>query len=52
MCVFGVEVVLTNVDHRQFEELGQVHDFVEHTLAERAFSEETDRDAAVLETLR
>src|SRR5450759_2784397 len=50
MRIFRIEIVLANVDHRKLEKLGEVHHFVQHTLAERAFSEETYRHPAVAET--
>src|SRR5208337_2467706 len=50
MRIFRVEIVLADVDHRKLEKLGEVHLFVQHTLAERAFSEETHRHLAGTET--
>src|SRR5208282_4674008 len=50
MRVFVVEIVLADVDHRQLEELGEVHLFIENSLAERAFSEKTYRHLAGTET--
>src|SRR6202521_2920061 len=50
MRVFRIKIVLANVDHWKFEKLGEVHHFVQDALAERAFSEETYRHAAVAET--
>src|SRR5262249_22444884 len=52
MGVFVVEVVLADVDHRQFPKLSEVHDFVERPLAKGAYSEETDRDTPISQTLR
>src|ERR1035438_7521359 len=49
--VFVVQIILTNVDDRQLPQLRQVHHFVERSLAERAFSEEADRDAIRAEIL-
>src|SRR6266851_3358924 len=50
MRVFRIKIVLADVDHRKLEKLGEVHNLVQHTLAERAFSEKTYRHAAVTET--
>src|SRR5258708_3144995 len=50
MRVFGIEIVLADVDHRKLEKLGEIHNLVQHTLAKRAFSEKTYRHAAVTET--
>src|SRR5450631_734335 len=47
MCVLGIGIVLADVDHGQFVKLGEVHHFIQHTLAERAFSEETYRHSAI-----
>src|SRR5208283_1121081 len=52
MRVFRIKIVLADVDHRKLEKLGEVHLFVQHTLAERAFSEETYRHLAGTETAR
>jgi hypothetical protein len=51
MRVFGVEIVLADVDDRKLEKLGEIHHFVKHTLAERAFAEETHRDSAIAQAL-
>ena len=45
--VFVVKIVFANVNHRQLPELRQIHHLVERTLAERALSEEADRDPTV-----
>src|SRR5208337_3465237 len=50
MRVFRVEIVLADVDHRKLEKLSEVHLFVQHTLSERAFPEETYRHLAGTET--
>src|SRR6185503_11309924 len=50
--VFVVAVVLADVDDWQLPELCEVHRLVQKPLPERAFAEETDRDAAVLQILR
>src|SRR5580700_10418532 len=52
MRVFVVEIVFANVDHRKLEQLGEVHLFIEHALAERAFSEKTYGYAAVTQSPR
>src|SRR5713101_6280609 len=52
MRVFRIKIVLADVYHRKLEKLGEVHNFVQHTLTERAFSEKTYRHAAVTETPR
>src|SRR5215475_15358449 len=40
--VFGVQVVLTDIDHGKQVKLSQVHHFVEHALSQSAFPEEAD----------
>src|SRR5664279_3903149 len=49
--IFGIEIVLADVNHGELVKLGEVHHFIQHTLAERAFPEETYCDPAVTETL-
>src|SRR5579883_420748 len=51
MRVLVVHVVLADVDHRQLPDRGHVHDLVERPLSQRAFSEETDRNAPIAEPL-
>src|SRR5579872_548162 len=51
MCVLVIQIVFADVDHRQLPELGEVHHFVERSLAERAFAEEADRDFAITQSL-
>ncbi len=50
--VLRVEIVLADVDHRQLEKLGEVHHFIQNTLTQSAFSEETDGHAAIAQPLR
>src|SRR5262245_21343578 len=50
--VFVVEIVLAEINHRQLPQLRQVHRLVENALAERAFAEEADDDAVLLEIPR
>src|SRR4029453_7003962 len=52
MGVLVVAVVLTREDHRQLPELCEIELFVEEALPQRAFAEEADRDAILLEILR
>src|SRR5277367_1049318 len=52
MRVLRVEIVLADIDHGKFEKLGEIHHFVEHTLAQRAFSKKTYCHAPVAESLR
>src|SRR5579864_420190 len=51
MGVLVVEIIFANIDDRQSPELCQVHDFVEHTLSEGAFSEKTYGHGAVVQVL-
>src|SRR2546422_8899052 len=44
MRVFVVEIVFTDVDHRQFPELSEVHNLIEDALAEGPLSKKTDCD--------
>ncbi len=50
--VLVVQIVFADVDDGQLPELRQVHDFVERSLAQRAFTEKADSDAAVAQPLR
>src|ERR1700674_3472458 len=50
MRVFRIKIVLADVDHWEFEKLGEIHHFIQHSLTERAFSEKTYRHASVTET--
>src|ERR1019366_6127771 len=50
MRVFRIEIVLADVDHGKLKELGEIHHFVQHTLAERASPEEPSQPPAVTET--
>jgi hypothetical protein len=49
--VLGVEIVFANVDHREFEQLREIHHLIQHALAERTFSDETHRNSPIAETL-
>src|SRR5436305_412715 len=40
--IFIVEIVLADVDHRQFPQRSHVHSFVEHSLPKRTISEEAN----------
>ena len=44
MRVFGVHIIFADVNDRQFPQLREVHAFVQHALAERAFAEEANSD--------
>ena len=50
--VLVVEIVFANVDHRQLPELRQIHHFIERSLPQRTFAEETHRNPAICQTLR
>src|SRR5205807_7917761 len=50
--VFGVEIVFADVDDGKLVKLGEVHHFIQDTLTESPFSEETDRYLAGAQTLR
>ena len=52
MRVFVVEVVLADVDHGKRPELGKVHLFVQHALAQRSLPEEAGRHLPCAEVLR
>src|SRR6266446_2396534 len=41
--VFCIEIVLANVDHRQFPQCRQVHHFIENSLPQRSFSKKAHR---------
>src|SRR5579864_2407795 len=45
--VFVIEIVFANINNRQLPELRQIHHFVQRSLAQRAFSEEAHRHAAI-----
>src|SRR5271156_549871 len=47
MGVFRIEIILANIDHRKLEKLCKIHHFIQHTLTERAFPEETYCHATV-----
>ena len=49
--IFVVHIVFAGVDDRQLPELGHVHGFVEHALAQRALAKEADANPAVAELL-
>src|SRR5437899_5827769 len=51
MRVLVIEIVFANVDDGQLPELRQVHDFIERSLAERAFTEEAHCNAPVAQPL-
>src|ERR1700694_2958511 len=52
MRVLRIKIVLADIDHGQLEKLREVHYFVKHPLAERAFSDKTYCHATVTQTLR
>src|SRR3979411_1923558 len=52
MRVFRIKIVLAHIDHGQLEKLREVHYFVKHALAERAFSDEAYCHATIAQTLR
>src|SRR5215471_1220716 len=50
--VLGIKIVLADVNHRQLEELRQVHHFVQHTLSQRTLAKEANRHRTITQTLR
>src|SRR5580704_17922190 len=52
MRVFRVQIVLTNVNDREFPERGEIHYFIDNSLAESSLTEEADGNLSRFEMLR
>src|SRR5882757_5985944 len=52
MRVFGVKIVLANINNRQLIERGQIHHFIKHALPQRALSKKTNRHMIGLQSFR
>src|SRR5260370_4215172 len=49
--IFVIHIVFAGVDHAELPELGDVHDFIEDALPERAFAQQADANSAVANLL-